>query len=77
MLATKIAAVKIIAESTGRVPVLLLDDVFSELDPARRQWVLKNLTGMQTFLTTANLAEARNMEGKLYSVHSGTVSASG
>jgi DNA replication and repair protein RecF len=77
MLATKIAAVKIIADSTDRVPVLLLDDVFSELDPARRQWVIKNLTGMQTFLTTANLEEARNMEGKLYNVQSGTVSASG
>lgn len=77
MLATKIAAVRIIADSTGRVPVLLLDDVFSELDPARRSWVVKNLSGMQTFITTANLAEAKNMAGKLYGVQAGRIFEAG
>jgi DNA replication and repair protein RecF len=71
MLATKIAAVRIIQDSTGRVPVLLLDDVFSELDQGRKTWAVKNLTGMQTFITTANIAEAQKINGKLYGVKAG------
>lgn len=71
MLATKIAAVRIIQESTGRVPVLLLDDVFSELDQDRKTWAIKNLKGMQTFITTANIAEAQKISGKLYGVKAG------
>ncbi|MEI6101104.1 MAG: DNA replication and repair protein RecF, partial [Eubacteriales bacterium] len=76
MLATKIAAVKMVSDSTGRVPVLLLDDVFSELDPSRKQWIIKNLSGMQTFITTASIEEARNIEGKRYGVQNGKVFSS-
>lgn len=71
MLATKIAAVRIIQQSTGRVPVLLLDDVFSELDQDRKAWAVRNLKGMQTFITTANVAEAQKISGKLYGVRAG------
>lgn len=76
MLATKIAAVKMVADSTGRVPVLLLDDVFSELDPFRKQWIIKNLAGMQTFITTASIEEAQNIEGKRYNVQNAKVISS-
>ncbi len=73
MLATKISAVRIIEESTGRVPVLLLDDVFSELDAARKEWTVKNLTGMQTFITTADALEAKKIGGKTFCVDGGRV----
>ena len=73
MLATKIAAVRIIQESTGRIPVLLLDDVFSELDQGRKTWAINHLKGMQTFITTADTAEAQKISGKLYGVKAGQV----
>lgn len=73
MLATKISAVRIIEESTGKVPVLLLDDVFSELDEQRKDWTVKNLVGMQTFITTADEDEAGRIGGKTFRVDAGRV----
>ena len=41
---------------TGQKPVLLLDDVMSELDEHRRHALVEFISGdMQTFITTANL----------------------
>ena len=73
MLATKISAVRIIEEATGRIPVLLLDDVFSELDAQRKEWTVKNLAGMQTFITTADKAEAKRIGGRIFEVEDGCV----
>ena len=43
----------LIAERVGTAPVLLLDDVFSELDPSRSAALLANLPPGQTLLTSA------------------------
>ena len=43
-----------ITEVTGSAPVLLLDDVFSELDPDRSDALLANLPAGQTLLTSAS-----------------------
>jgi len=75
MLATKISAVRIIEEATGKVPVLLLDDVFSELDEARKNWTIKNLTGMQVFITTADEGEAKRIGGAVFGVEAGRIRA--
>ena len=40
-------------DTTGSPPILLLDDVFSELDASRRAALLANLPHGQTLLTTA------------------------
>ena len=41
---------------TGQAPVLLIDDIFGELDPARRQALLGTLPAdSQTFITTTHL----------------------
>lgn len=55
-LAWKISEVEVIEEITGTTPVLLLDDVMSELDETRRH-ALAALVGerTQTFVTTTNL----------------------
>lgn len=73
MLATKISAVRIIEEATGKVPVLLLDDVFSELDAARKNWTIKNLSGMQAFITTADEGEAERIGGRTFAVEAGRI----
>jgi DNA replication and repair protein RecF len=51
-LALRLAVHRLVAEETGESPVLLLDDVFSELDEARGQALLDNLPPGQSILTT-------------------------
>jgi DNA replication and repair protein RecF len=53
-LALRLAAHHVIAEVTGSSPVLLLDDVFSELDPDRSDALLANLPPGQTLLSSAS-----------------------
>jgi len=50
-LALKLAELQIIKEETGEMPVLLLDDVFSELDSRRRSCLLSNIENAQVFIT--------------------------
>ena len=52
-LATKLAAHRAIEESVGEAPVLLLDDVFSELDPGRASALAEALPDSQTLITSA------------------------
>ena len=53
-LALRLASHRVITEVTGSPPVLLLDDVFSELDPDRSDALLANLPAGQTLLTSAS-----------------------
>lgn len=53
ILALKLAEIEYIKSETGDYPVILLDDVLSELDSGRQQQLLGNLAGKaQTFITT-------------------------
>jgi DNA replication and repair protein RecF len=53
-LAIKLAAHRVVAEMVGDLPVLLLDDVFSELDPVRAAALARSLPrGAQTLITSA------------------------
>ena len=55
-LAWKLAELALLEESTRRRPVLLLDDVMSELDEARRAALIGVVADdIQTFITTTNL----------------------
>jgi DNA replication and repair protein RecF len=60
-LALRLAAHAVVAEAVATPPVLLLDDVFSELDPDRSAALLAHLPPGQAVLTTAGPlpAEAR------------------
>lgn len=70
MLAIKTTCLKILNESTGEMPVLLLDDVFSELDDMRKKNLLTALKGIQVFITTAGREQIESTE----SVHKFEVS---
>lgn len=52
-LALRLAAHHVVTDATGSAPVLLLDDVFSELDPDRSAALLEHLPAGQTLLTSA------------------------
>lgn len=54
LLALKIVELRIIEKMRGVKPILLLDDVFSELDGARRRALTEFLSGYQTFITTTD-----------------------
>ncbi|MFM7060657.1 MAG: DNA replication/repair protein RecF [Actinomycetes bacterium] len=54
-LALRLGGHRVVAEVLGEEPILLLDDVFSELDPARSAALLEHLPVGQTLLTTAGL----------------------
>ena len=57
VLAYKLAEAAVVEELLQQKPVLLLDDVMSELDGARREALVDAMEGgCQTFITTANLA---------------------
>lgn len=51
ILSLKMGEIEIIKEETDEYPVLLLDDVLSELDKQRQIFLFKNLKGVQTFVT--------------------------
>ena len=51
VLALKLAEAELFRESLGETPVLLLDDVLSELDANRQQFLLKRLDRSQAIIT--------------------------
>lgn len=57
ILSLKLAEVDFLEEGLGERPVLLLDDVFSELDPKRKKNLTRLIRGQQTFITTTDLQD--------------------
>ena len=51
-LALKLAEVKLLHDTVGEYPVLLLDDVFSEIDETRQKQLLKYTKNIQTIIAT-------------------------
>jgi DNA replication and repair protein RecF len=58
VLALKLAEIEFMRQETGEHPILLLDDVTSELDPNRRHFLLRAVEdGLQTFITCTDLED--------------------
>ncbi len=65
LLAIKLGLAQIIYEKKGEYPILLLDDVFSELDSFRKQQLIQCLPkNMQIFITTTEQIDASWFKGK-------------
>ena len=79
VLALKLAEVEFMHAETGESPLLLLDDVLSELDPARQRFVLDTLgSAAQTLLTTTDLGGLDPgflARARVYRVEDGTLHA--
>lgn len=59
-LSLKLAEIELVKEITGDSPVLLLDDVLSELDSNRQNHLLNSINGVQTIITCTGLDEFIN-----------------
>ena len=57
-LSLKLAEVEIFKRISGEAPVLILDDVMSELDPARRKKLVGRVQGIQCLLTCTHAERA-------------------
>jgi DNA replication and repair protein RecF len=79
VLATKIAEVRLVGARAERMPILLLDDVLSELDPARREHLLSALFARgeapQTMVTCSDDYPFGAHPSRHFLVRQGTVSA--
>jgi DNA replication and repair protein RecF len=56
-LAMRLSQLTMMKMETGEAPVLLLDDVMSELDPKRRALLLERIEGVQTFVTCTDRSD--------------------
>ncbi|MBQ7783483.1 MAG: DNA replication/repair protein RecF [Oscillospiraceae bacterium] len=72
-LAMKLAQAKIIRDQTGDAPVMLLDDVLSELDTARQRFILENIDDMQVFITCCDSRVLGDVKGKIFRVCGGKI----
>ncbi|GAJ57016.1 recombination protein F [Geobacillus thermoleovorans B23] len=78
-LAVKLAELELIFSELGDYPILLLDDVLSELDDFRQTHLLDAIRKkVQTFVTTTSIDGIKHdiiQEAAIYRVHSGSVTA--
>lgn len=63
-IALKLAVAELLEQENGQPPILLLDDIFGELDPSRRDALLRGIpSGSQALLSTTDLRGIRLPEG--------------
>lgn len=76
LLALKITELEIVKTYTGQEPLLLLDDVFSELDNDRQTKLLQLISPYQTFITTNSPEHFANFDSKkkVWEVEKGIIS---
>jgi DNA replication and repair protein RecF len=69
-LSMKLAQLEVFRGETGEAPILLLDDVMSELDMNRRTRLLEEISGVQTFITCTDESDLEGCrERRSYQVY--------
>ena len=75
-LSLKLSEIKLVQNLTGQNPILLLDDVLSELDSNRQNYLLNSIGNIQTIVTCTGLDEFINSRltvNKIFKVSGGKV----
>ena len=73
-LAVKLAEAEVINKNVGEWPVILLDDVMSELDVTRQNYILNHIKGMQSFITCCDDQNVKGLQmGKKFVINNGCV----
>lgn len=73
IISIKLAIVELIKELTKEYPILLLDDILSELDRNRRNFILNFVKNAQTFITGTDLYENIIDSHKVFNVYNGKI----
>lgn len=72
VLSLKLAQLEWAGQESGEAPILMLDDVMSELDPNRRRQLIERIDRVQTFVTCTDLSDlAGAKQGAVYRVEKG------
>lgn len=72
--ALKLSEANLIRRITGENPVVLLDDVMSELDQSRQDYILNRIRDFQVFITCCDVSNTLRMEsGRIFTVTGGRV----
>lgn len=74
VLSLKLAEASVLKERMGEEPVILLDDVLSELDSKRQDFLLNELTDCQVFITCCEKSNKEQLrQGKIFQLKNGEV----
>ena len=74
VLSLKLSEAELLNEVSGELPIILLDDVLSELDKGRQDYLLNHIKGRQVFITCCEEETANRLEnGKLYEISGGNL----
>lgn len=76
VLTMKFSSLEIIKKVKGEYPILLLDDVLSELDLSRKKFILKSIENIQTVITCTgveNIEEYLTGSYRLFNVQNGYI----
>ncbi len=77
VLALKLAEAAVLEKMTGEKPVALLDDVMSELDEKRQDYILNRIKGQQVFITCCDKEQIlRLKDGKTIHIDKGNIVSS-
>jgi DNA replication and repair protein RecF len=73
-LSLKLAEAEILNLQTGSRAIALLDDVMSELDPARQDYVLNHIKDWQVFITCCDPSNTKNLSaGRIFKIENGEI----
>lgn len=74
VLSLKLAQLELSWKERGEAPILMLDDVMSELDPNRRRQLIERIDRVQTFVTCTDVSDlAGARQGAVYHVENGAL----
>lgn len=74
VLSMKLAEAEILTKKTGEKPIILLDDVLSELDNSRQEFLLNKIEDYQVFITCCEKSNKEQLKnGKIFKVENGKI----
>lgn len=73
VLKLKLAECRIIKDTVGHEPILLLDDILSELDEKRKEFFLNNIKDRQIFITCTEKENILNSESRYFEIENGSL----
>lgn len=72
VLSLKLGEAALLEEMTGERPIILLDDVMSELDAGRQDYILNHIDGRQVFITCCDPSSILKLcAGKAFEMRGG------